>query len=115
MSYDSLLLLEHCYPEAPYPKGNQSDMIERKRNMILSKDATRVTHQPSTCIDNIIRRTIEHYEFSVFQESFSLQYLLSLSCCQKSVATSERVTYRNTAIFENPMKMKGCILFLSIN
>ena len=50
-------------------------MIERKRNMILSKDATRVTHQPSTCIDNIIRRTIEHYEFSVLQESFSLQYL----------------------------------------
>ena len=86
-------------------KGKYLDIVQGNGYMILSTDATRVTHQSSTCTDHVIIRNNENYEFSVMQECFSDHYPLSLSCRQKSVAKSERVVYRNTAFLRNCMKI----------
>ena len=86
--------------------GNYLEIFEGNGCMITSKDVTRVTNQSSTCIDHMIIRNFENYEFSVMQESFPDHYPLSLSCRQKSVAKSKRVKYRNTAFLKNSMKIE---------
>ena len=46
--------------------------------MILSKDATRVLHQSSNCIDEMIQKNIENYELSVVQECYSDHFFVTI-------------------------------------
>ena len=56
------------------PTGSYLDANEGIRYMKLTKNATRVTHKSSTCIDYNIITKIENYEVSVMQECFLNQY-----------------------------------------
>ena len=94
--------------------GKYLDTVEGNECLILSKDATRITHQSSTCIDHMVLRNIEKYEFTVMQECFSDKYFCHYHPIRNQSQKSERVFYRKTVLLKNPKKpgkLKSLFLF----